>query len=234
MGIAWETKKLVIFDVDGTLYSERLMRLFMVRELCSEVVTRPSRWTVLQQVRIFRHVHEELAGTESAGLFDKQLELTSHRLGIEPTTIHQTVNEWMFRRPLRHLRRCCFADLPPFIKALERCGTAVAFLSDYPCREKVEALGLDPRNAFWTDHPAIGASKPNPNTLKRVTSQMGVDPAASLLIGDRDDRDGEAARRAGMEYLIKTRRKKTDEHSFFSYDDLLRQLNGSGSRTERS
>ena len=224
MAIAWHTKKLVIFDVDGTLYSERLMRFLMIRELCRELLTRPSRWTVLQQVRIFRHVHEELAGSESPGLFERQVEMTSHRLGIETSTVHQTVHEWMFRRPLRHLDRCCFADLRPFITALANSGTVVAFLSDYPCREKIQALGLDARNAFWTDHPAIGASKPSPNTLRRVASQMGVDTAASLLIGDRDDRDGEAARRAGMEYLIKSRRNPTDEHTFLSYDDLLRQL----------
>jgi phosphoglycolate phosphatase/putative hydrolase of the HAD superfamily len=234
MPIAWQKKKLVIFDVDGTLYSERLMRVLMMRELCTELLTKPSQWTVLQQVRIFRHVHEELAGTESSGLFARQVELTSHRLGIETSTVQRTVNEWMFFRPLRHLARCRFTDLPAFITALENSGTAVAFLSDYPCTEKIQALGLDARNAFWTDHPAIGASKPSPNTLTRVASQMGFETAASLLIGDRDDRDGEAARRAGMEYLIKSRRRHDDEHNFFSYDDLLRQLNGSGNHTERS
>jgi len=46
----------------------------------------------------------------------------------------------------------------------------------------------------------------------------------AILVGDRDDRDGECARRAGVAYLIKTDKPVADGHQFQDYEDLVRSL----------
>ena len=48
----------------------------------------------------------------------------------------------------------------------------------------------------------IHAVKPNPNGILYILQKFGIEKSTCLVIGDRDDRDGEAARRAGVDYLI--------------------------------
>jgi HAD superfamily hydrolase (TIGR01549 family) len=42
--------------------------------------------------------------------------------------------------------------------------------------------------------------KPAPDGYLLAAERLGVVPAGCLVIGDRDDTDGEAARRAGMAF----------------------------------
>ncbi len=50
-------------------------------------------------------------------------------------------------------------------------------------------------------HPDHPDRKPNPGMILRAVAEHGIDPARSILIGDRDS-DMEAARRAGVEGLL--------------------------------
>jgi D-glycero-D-manno-heptose 1,7-bisphosphate phosphatase len=61
----------------------------------------------------------------------------------------------------------------------------------YHCPFIAEAA--DPRYRV-ADHPD---RKPNPGMLLRAIAEHGIDPAASLMVGDQDS-DLEAARRAGV------------------------------------
>jgi beta-phosphoglucomutase-like phosphatase (HAD superfamily) len=48
----------------------------------------------------------------------------------------------------------------------------------------------------------IARLKPHPLGLLTVAALLGVRPERCLIIGDRDDRDGEAARRGGFRFLM--------------------------------
>ena len=48
--------------------------------------------------------------------------------------------------------------------------------------------------------------KPRPEGLSRALERLAVGPAEALMVGDRDDCDGEAARRLGCPYLLLARR----------------------------
>ncbi len=220
--VSWRNKKLVILDVDGTLYCERTMRGAMLCELGSELLSRPSNWKVIKHIQEFRKAHEELAGTEDTEVFARQFELASLRLGIKAQELRRTIEEWMFVRPLRHLEQCRFSGSDVFVSELKQLGIAVAFLSDYPCRDKVRVLGFDPEDAHWAGDTHIGAMKPSPRGIALLSSRLGVGANDVIVIGDRDDRDGEAARRAGVDYLLKSR-KKNGGHAFSTYMELLRR-----------
>ena len=75
-------------------------------------------------------------------------------------------------------------------------------LTENAFRERLEALGFD---CAWVDvvadAPNLGGLKPSREAAMKLCSMLGVDPKATLMVGDRDDTDGETARRCGMRFL---------------------------------
>ena len=48
----------------------------------------------------------------------------------------------------------------------------------------------------------LGGLKPAAALFEKVAQALGVEPQYTLVIGDRDDTDGQGARNAGMQYHI--------------------------------
>lgn len=53
--------KAAIFDVDGTLYDQRKLRLFMVRDMFNCVLRQPGRISELRILWLFRKMREKHA-----------------------------------------------------------------------------------------------------------------------------------------------------------------------------
>jgi FMN phosphatase YigB (HAD superfamily) len=111
-----------------------------------------------------------------------------------------------------------------FLAALERHGIAVAVLSDYPAEDKLRCLDLAIDCVVSATDPEVERLKPHPRGLQRILELTGVAAERAVLIGDRDDRDGECARRAGVSYLLRSSRPATNGHEFGSYAELERSL----------
>ncbi len=76
-------------------------------------------------------------------------------------------------------------------------------MSDYPARRKLEASGvaeLFEQVVANGEQGGPGRLKPWPDGYLLAAEQLGVAPGECLVIGDRADADGEAARRAGMAF----------------------------------
>lgn len=58
-----------------------------------------------------------------------------------------------------------------------------------------------------------------------IVETLGVSVEDCLFIGDRDERDGECARKAGMTYLLLERRNPRAEYQFQTYHELNGVLN---------
>lgn len=222
--IDWQSIDLVIFDVDGTLYDPRCVRSKMIRELAIYCLRHPWDFRVLQRISQFRQCREQLADEEAEQINDLQFSRVAEKLGCEPEQVRATVEEWMMRRPLVHLRSCRYAKVASFIAELKRLDKTVAVLSDYPALAKLASLDLEADLVVSGVDPEVDRLKPHPRGLQRVLGLTGVEPQRAILIGDRDDRDGECARRAGVAYLIKTREAAAPDHEFGSYEDLVRSL----------
>ena len=115
--------------------------------------------------------------------------------------LERTVREWMFRRPLKWVARSRRADLVERLKKFREAGGKTALVSDYPATEKLNALGV--ANLFdlvvSSGEPGGPSQlKPHPEGYLSAAERLGVAPSACLVIGDRDDADGAAARAAGM------------------------------------
>ena len=187
-----------LVDLDGTLYSPKPLKLAMAAELLLLGLPR------LATIRAFRHEHERIreegldAGGDPIGL---QLDLASATLGIARDELEAVVREWMVRRPCRWLPRFRRGALLEEIAAFRHGGGRTALVSDYPARDKLRALGAE---GLFEEVVASGEAggpaqlKPSPAGYLAAAERLGVAPEACLVVGDRDDADGEAARSAGM------------------------------------
>ena len=222
----WTTIDLVVFDVDGTLYDQRRLRLGMLRQLLGHAWQTRSLDTLLT-LRTFRRVREALAelGDEQAGsdFMALQYAQTANRHGRTPAAVRALTDEWMEQRPLPLLAACRYAHVAEVFAGLRAAGKRVAAFSDYPAVAKLAALGLQADVVVCATDPGIARLKPDPAGLLAILRQTGVAPERALMIGDRFDRDAAAAARAGMRALIRSRRPHARWATFQSYDDAVFQ-----------
>ncbi|MBU2547916.1 MAG: HAD family hydrolase [Proteobacteria bacterium] len=222
--VDWGSIRAVLFDVDGTLYDAARLKRIMMGRILLHLAGRPRDYPIVRMIKSFRAVREELAGGRFEDLEGEQYRLCAARTGAAPEQVRAVIEEWMHRRPLPFLRACRFPFVRRFWDGLDRSGVRIGVVSDYPAVEKLERLELEARVVVCATDPDVGALKPDPRGFLNAAERMGLDPSDILVIGDRMDRDGEAASRAGMSCLIKTKRPKDRGHGFVSYGALLNSL----------
>ncbi len=200
----------VLFDLDGTLYSQPPLRAGMALELAARFLDPAAARTaarVVRTLRAFRRIREDLRGRELAGsdcLERLQFTETAGRVGLAPADVEAIVEEWMLRRPLRYLRMCRRPGLRRLLRLLRDRRTPCGVLSDYPADAKLRALGVggDFFPVLCTTDPAINALKPHPAGFLKACRAWRLTPADVLYVGDRPAVDAAGAKAAGMPCFI--------------------------------
>jgi FMN phosphatase YigB (HAD superfamily) len=197
-----------LVDLDGTLYTQRWVKLAMAVEL---VLFGRSAIKTLRQ---FRHEHEAMREEQNANRalsvihpspFAGQLARTAEKLGVPVADVELVVRHWMIDRPGKWIGRFPRRSLLAELSAFKAQGGRTALVSDYPAERKIEALGA---RSLFDAIVANGESngprrlKPDPEGYLRAAELLNVQPASCLVIGDRDDADGEAARAAKMSFRL--------------------------------
>ena len=190
-----------LVDLDGTLYRPGPLKLMMAVELA--LLGAPA----IGAIRKFRAEHERLRAERVAceSPFELQLERAARAAGIETQRMRTLVEEWMVRRPARRLARVRRHELFDEVERFRAAGGRTAIVSDYPARAKLAGLGATALFEVVVANGEPGGPtelKPSPVGYLAAASRLGVAPARCLVIGDRDDADGEAARRAGMAFRL--------------------------------
>ena len=191
-----------LVDLDGTLYDARWLKLAMAAEL--GLVGAPA-WSIVRQ---FRREHERLRAEAYSGEvtpFEKQLRRTATVLGVPPERVRARVDEWLIRRPCKWIRAFRRRSLLAEIQAFREAGGRTAVVSDYPANQKLEALGATSLfDAVVANGEPGGPDrlKPAPDGLLLAARRLDVTPEDCLVLGDRDDADGAAARAAGMGFRL--------------------------------
>jgi len=214
----------VIFDVDGTLYDHGALRRRMRSALLRHCLAKPSGFRTLLILKAFREMREALAEEEASEVAVEQYARPARRLGIPVETVRRTVETWMHEHPLAYLPTCRFDGIDRLFDGLRRSGRPIAVLSDYPSAAKLKALGLEADLHVSAVDPEIDRLKPNPKGLLHAVARLGLEPSQCLLVGDRDERDGECARRAGVPYLIKAKRQSDDGIRFGHFNRVTQWL----------
>ncbi len=191
-----------LVDLDGTLYRARPVKLCMGAELL--LAGREH----IPALRAFRREHERLREELVQPVADPyrlQLERAAGQVGYDVGRLRSLVHEWMIRRPRRWIARFARRELLAELAAARARGALMALVSDYPAREKLAALGA---GGLFDHLCANGESggpprlKPWPDGYLMAAAALGVEPANCVVLGDRPDADGEAARRAGMSFRL--------------------------------
>jgi FMN phosphatase YigB (HAD superfamily) len=190
-----------LVDLDGTLYRHKPVQLAMAAELLL------FGWGSIKTLRTFRHAHEELraeAATDRAlavSPFQRQLDLAADKLGKPASDVEAVVRRWMFERPLKWVARSKRQALLNALAQFRAGGGKTALVSDYPATGKLQALGATSLFDLVVSNGEPGGPsklKPDPEGYLSAAKRLGIEPARCLVIGDRDDADGAAARAAGM------------------------------------
>jgi putative hydrolase of the HAD superfamily len=219
-GIQWDAIRLVVFDVDGTLYHQRSLRLRMARDLLLHALqSRDVR--CLRLLARYRAVRERLGEEEVKDFEPVLLAEVARAFSMTSAEVEAISDEWMNRRPLRHLARSRFPALPELVAAMRGKGKAIGVLSDYPAAAKLAVLNVKADHCVSAGDLAVRRLKPHPAGLIALMAAAGAAPSETVMIGDRVERDGNAARRAGAHALIKSDRPKPGWQTFSRFDDPL-------------
>ena len=195
-----------LVDLDGTLYANKPVRLAMACELV--LFGLPA----IRVIRRFRSEHEAMRREENSGKkedtlppmpYDLQLDRTASRLEMPREHVSNLVETWMHRRPGKWLWLFRHRRLLKEIAYFREKGGKTAIVSDYPASAKLLALrAADLFDVVVANGEAGGPTrlKPSPEGYLLAAKRLGILPQNCLVIGDRDDADGLAAKAAKMAF----------------------------------
>ncbi len=193
----------LIFDLDGTLYTQGPVRRRMFQRLLAAHWNQPIQGLrTLRALQSYRRAQEHLRDSpkDPVDLAASQLLAACRECGMDRNALAQLVDHWMDRNPLDLLLAARKEGVVEILELGRRRGWKLAVLSDYPADQKLAAMGI--REYFdavvCAQDPAVGRFKPDPRGLLETLRRIEVEAGEALYIGDRAEVDGEAASRAGM------------------------------------
>jgi FMN phosphatase YigB (HAD superfamily) len=183
----------VSLDVDGTLYDLKTLRWRVALRMPGQI----------SFIRNFSKVREKLRqrGEVVPDFRAAQRDLLAAWLNQPADKIGARIDQVMYRRlPAVYSKARPYADVREVLTELSERGIVLAVLSDYPSEDKLAGLGLAdlPFEAIISGE-AAGALKPHPASFEQLSSQISIEAAQILHVGDREDCDVDGALAAGCQ-----------------------------------
>jgi FMN phosphatase YigB (HAD superfamily) len=189
----------VVFDLDGTLYQKRGLarRMFFNaakdwKLMLAERKTRRAlrgKW-LLNEDSFYNLYFHTMAGFCDLSASKLKTWYFNRYMPLMVTLIRK------YHRPAQWLF--------DFINLCKQNSVQLVVLSDYGhVAEKLEALGIDKKLFDWViSAPELGGLKPAPQLLLQILEKMKVTPKQCLVIGDREDTDGQLAQSVGALFQL--------------------------------
>ncbi|WP_160292140.1 HAD family hydrolase [Pedobacter lusitanus] len=199
--IDWANLKVLILDVDGTLYNQAGLRTKMLFALLKYYLVRPLQIKDLLILYVFRSEREKRAGYCGNNLEHEQYQWCASKTGDSTDRIKQVISKWMFKFPNPYLYEYRYKEIYPFLHELKARKIKVAVYSDYPAADKLKALNIEPDLVIASTDRQINCLKPKATALFHIMQVFGVRSEQCLYIGDRKELDGVCAAQAKIHYL---------------------------------
>lgn len=135
--IKWEQIKLVVFDLDGTLYAQTPVRICMFFELlfcCS--VTRAGLKKILA-INYFRKKYELFSMEHRLDAYHSAIEITAKNYGLKIEDFSSIIDEWLIDRPLKYIRIFRLPGIDITFARLKKLGIKIAIFSNHPTEKKL-------------------------------------------------------------------------------------------------
>lgn len=195
--------KLIIFDVDGTLYDQSKLRGKMVKALLYYYLPRPWKFKDILILYHFRKEREKRAGFQIQNLESEQYNWCAEKINVSLVRIKSVVNKWIFDFPNKYLKDCVYPGVNLLFHALEKKRILTAVYSDYDSVLKMKSMELSADLLVSSTDNNINAMKPMPVGLNYILDALKIqDKDKCLFIGDRMELDGMCASSAGIPFLL--------------------------------
>ncbi|MGN1313935.1 MAG: HAD family hydrolase [Lachnospiraceae bacterium] len=207
--------KLIIWDLDGTLYYQKPFRKKMIEVILKELVFKPSRWKEARVILCYRRLREKWDPSDSEeDLEMRQYAACGAKCGLMKEQIKEIVTFWMHEAPLKYLKAYRDEEAALLIGRLRKKGILNVVYSDYPTKDKLRALEIVVDGQYCSADPDISSMKPNPKGIQVILKKLKIKAEDTLMIGDRIEKDAEAAKAAGVDYLILSRGQKERQQCY--------------------
>lgn len=204
--------KLVIWDLDGTLYFQKEFRIKMIMVLAGGLIFHPRHWKDAFVILKYRSLRDKWDAADTGADLEKRQYMEAGKpFGMSGEQVEKIIVHWMMEEPLKHLKAYRDERVVKTIKILQEKGVQTVVYSDYPTKDKLRALGIQVSDSFSAMDDVIACMKPNPKGLEYIIKKYKIAKKDSIMIGDRMEKDGQAARAAGIDYLILERERKKRE-----------------------
>jgi HAD superfamily hydrolase (TIGR01549 family) len=190
--------KIIILDLDGTLYIHSLLRTINVVDLTINLLKRNLSKSDLHVLVAIRR-HQEISSIREEAI-QRTFESVASRFEIPVSTVISLRNRWMVDNQKWALLISKRRWLVRSINKLRREGVLVAVWSDNPVEKKLRYLGYNTDYSLSSEDETINVGKPNPKGLVAILTYFNLGLSEAIFIGDRMDRDGLAAQRAGVQF----------------------------------
>lgn len=215
----------VIFDFDGTLYDLKFFPLCCVLRHPKDAV----------KIRAERFARQQLKGRE----WDSSAAMEAEFGAIMAKTVRGTaesLSRWhveRFPQLIVDVLKSHFSardGARELILALSGAGIKTAVFSDYShtnARMSAIGLGQDVQDSLagLFSSTDFACFKPASKAFLTIAEIMHLSPEECLVVGDRDDTDGEGARRCGMSFIQiigeKTKLTNTNAASAMRWSDFV-------------
>jgi FMN phosphatase YigB (HAD superfamily) len=211
----------ILFDLDGTLYRMTwYMRPLLSLKMFPHLLRLPR----------FLKTRDRFAGL-NMGSRENLIRAISDSLAHYENRSASEITSWIetvFYPAFIEVMAFCRNSRPGLdnsMRALRNANIKLAVLSDYGAvQERLSNLGID---ILLFDHvgssESSGALKPSPIPFLAIAKDWGFHAEQVLVIGDRSDCDGAAAKAAGMMFMgIRDGGKKRE--GFYTWREIREQL----------
>ena len=197
-----QNSKGIIFDFDGTLYDTALLPLRLIAAYPPDMF----------RIRNERIVRKEFAACDYASS-EEYYRAFFASLGKACRLSPEQMRSWYFERYMPRMIRVLKKHYKPrpgvkelFLlfcptRAAGKTLKKIAVYSDYPLlKERLKALDINTGVIRLYGPESFGAQKPAPRPFLQIAGDLGLAPAETLVVGDREDTDGLGALGAGMRF----------------------------------
>jgi putative hydrolase of the HAD superfamily len=193
--------KAVVFDVDGTLYNETKLRLYVLGMIFINFLKSPFRtYRYLKIVLSYRKFHEHLRfDANTKNKFKAQVQLTADKFNLQYDDVYNIINEWVHVKPLPFISKSKYKDLDTVIDWLKK--------NNY----KMDLIKCS------TDED-IDFLKPSSFGFKRVAQILNLHPQEIVYVGDRSHIDMVGAVEANFVPVLLHEKETSDK--FYTINTL--------------